>query len=60
MTKKERLEIKSKIFTKIINRHGYCGHCGKRKCLGKLSFGHTPKSIGMANLMKILNEVLGE
>lgn len=59
-SKKEKLEIKDKIIIEIIERHGYCGHCGKKSCPGKLSFGRPPRSIGYSNLMKILNEVLGE
>jgi len=42
--------IEAAVYSALHERIGYCGHCGKRDCAGRVSYSQLPDSIPFSAL----------
>ena len=51
-------DLKDKIFNKLHDMCGLCGHCGKKKCGGRESHSVLPKTLPTEDVLLAIEQVL--
>lgn len=48
---------KEELIEKLHEEFGYCGHCGKRECLGRKSYSKLPITLNTDTVLKIIEQL---